>query len=59
MTVTLIEKFPTIDYVLVKRESDFQPYIACWHFDEEDSTWGQGHYFETEKEARNYIKGLY
>ena len=52
---TIIAKFPSIDYVLIKRQSDFLPWIAAWHYCEEDGTWGQGHYFSNKYEAVNYI----
>ena len=49
------------DYILVKRNTDFQPFVAAWapQLDDEGKLfWGQGHYFDTEEAARNYMKGL-
>lgn len=47
------------DYILIKRNTDFQPFVAAWapQLDDEGKLfWGQGHYFDTEEEARKYFK---
>ena len=33
------------DYTLIKRNTEYCPFIVAWGFNEEDYTWGQGHYF--------------
>ena len=47
------------DYVLVKRESGYQPFVAAWApslTDDGKLYWGQGHYFSTEDEAKSYLE---
>lgn len=56
---TLLARYPLIDYVLIDRHTEYSPYVACWAYCDEDGTWGQGHYFETEDEAREYILKKY
>ena len=41
----IIEEFPDIDYVLVYRDTTYQPWVAAWLYDKEKETWQQGHYF--------------
>ena len=46
------------DYILLKRNTDFQPFVAAWApqlNDEGELFWGQGHYFDTEEEARKHF----
>ena len=45
------------NYILVKRGNDYQPFVAAWNPELVDGklTWGQGHYFDTEEEAREYF----
>lgn len=45
------------DYILIKRNSDYQPFVAAWapEFYNGKLTWGQGHYFDTEDSAREYF----
>ena len=64
--VTLIKKFPTADYAVVNRGTEYQPFVACWCFraspenqlcregDLVTGYWSQGHYFDTEAEALKY-----
>ena len=42
MKAKIIMTFSTINYVLLKRESEFQPYIAAWNYCWKDGTWGRG-----------------
>lgn len=51
----IVERFPEINYVLLKRDTDFQPWIAAWGYDKEKQYWGQGHYFESLLSAMRYI----
>ena len=51
----IVERFPKIDYVLLRRDTDFQPWIAAWAYNEERECWGQGHYFEEFIDAVRYI----
>jgi hypothetical protein len=45
------------DYILIKRNSDYQPFVAAWapEFYNGKLTWGQGHYFDKEDDARAYF----
>lgn len=45
------------DYILIKRASDYQPFVAAWapEFYNGKLTWGQGHYFDKEEDARTYF----
>ena len=45
------------DYILLKRDTDYEKYVAAWGPDSRDGklSWGQGHYFDTEEEAREYF----
>ena len=51
----VVMKFPAIDYVLIHRETDFQPWVAAYHYCAESGTWGQGHYFSKKENALEYI----
>ncbi len=52
---TIIQEFPAIEYVLLKIDAGFQPFVAAWRFDKETGTWAQGHYFMSVLDAANYI----
>ena len=54
----IIEEFPDIDYVLVYRDTTYQPWVAAWLYDKEKETWQQGHYFCTIEDAMRYILDL-
>ena len=45
------------DYILIKRNSGYQPFVAAWapEFYNGKLTWGQGHYFDNEEDAREYF----
>ena len=45
------------NYILVKRGNDYQPFVAAWNPELVDGklTWGQGHYFDNEEDAREYF----
>ena len=51
----VVESFPEIDYVLLKRNSKYEPWVAAWAYNEERESWGQGHYFEEFIDAVRYI----
>lgn len=51
----VVERFPEIDYVLLKRNSKYEPWIVAWAYDEDNQCWGQGHYFDSFIEATRYI----
>ena len=55
----LIAQYPLVDYALVKREATYDPWIAAYHYDDSDGTWGQGHYFQTEEDALDWIRRKY
>ena len=54
----IVERFPSINYVLLKRKSDFMPWIAAWKYCDTNGTWGQGHYFNNKEDALEYIDEL-
>ena len=45
------------NYILVKRGKGYQPFVAAWNPELVDGklTWGQGHYFDSEEDAREYF----
>lgn len=56
--IELIDLDKGADYVLLKRNSSYQPYVAAWApslNDEGKLYWGQGHYYSDENEAREYF----
>lgn len=53
--VEILEKTGT-PYSLVRRlDATYQPFVVVINFDENSGTWGQGHYFCEEEDARNYL----
>ena len=56
-TYEIIKKGVYADYVVIDRKTSFQPFVACWAFDESDYTWGQGHYFDKLDVALHYFYG--
>lgn len=52
---TVLEEFPEIDYVLILRNTEFEPFVAAWEFNPEGVYWGQGHYFSSLSDAMKYI----
>ena len=62
--VEIIDLNKDADYILVKRPTDSIEFVAAWapEFDGEKISWGQGHYFDSEEDAREYFdsktKGL-
>lgn len=55
--VEILARYPEIDYVTLRlKDATYYPYVAAWHFDNSDYTWGQGHYFSTKAEMKEYIK---
>ena len=60
MKYEIMERHPEIEYAIVRLEdATYQPYVATFMLDEENKCWGQGHYFCTFKEAREYISEVY
>lgn len=53
--MVIVEEFPEINYVLVKRNTSYQPWVAAWGYSKEKQCWGQGHYFSKLDEAMRYI----
>ena len=51
----IIKRGAYADYVVINRHTSFQPFVACWAFDDETYSWGQGHYFDTEADALNHL----
>ena len=52
----IVEEYPEIDYVLVRRDNEYQPWVAAWNYQPEIRCWGQGHYFGTLESAMEYIR---
>ena len=44
-------------YVILKRNTKFQPFIVAYNYDESNGTWQQGHYFNSLIGAVEYVKG--
>lgn len=42
-------------YTLIYRDSNFQPWIVAYMYDEDSQSWGNGHYFDTLWKAVKYI----
>lgn len=42
-------------YTLVKRNSDYEPFIAAYMYRDEDDTWANGNYFDNSIDALMYI----
>lgn len=55
--VEVLEVSKAKNYILVKRGAGYQPFVAAWNPELVDGklTWGQGHYFDNEEDARNYF----
>ena len=57
-TIEVIDLNKDADYILLKRQTEYQPFVAAWApqlNDEGKLFWGQGHYFTTEEDARKYF----
>lgn len=52
----ILEEYPEIDYVLLRREAKYEPFVAAWAYNKEGNYWGQGHYFSELIDAVNYIQ---
>lgn len=58
-SVEILDLDKGADYVLVKRNAGYQPFVAAWApglTEDGKLYWGQGHYFTTEDEARSYLE---
>lgn len=51
----LLEEYPAIDYALVKRDTQYEPFVAAWGLNKAKGYWNQGHYFQTLDGALEYI----
>lgn len=61
MRNVVMKYYPSIDYVLIARVQDddsVYEYVAAFNYDDEDGTWGQGHYFHELDYAIAYLNGL-
>lgn len=52
----IIEEYPEIDYTIMKRKTNFQPWMAVWGLNKEDGCWSNGHYFEKLEEAVDWVQ---
>ena len=58
--VEILERYDDINYVLIRiKDATYQPYVACWMFDNNDYSWSQGHYFCNKVDAIEYLKEIY
>ena len=57
-TFMILDEFPEINYALLRRNTNFQPYVACWGFHKADGYWDQGHYLQTLEEALELINHI-
>jgi len=58
--IEILGRYPDVNYVVVRiKDATYQPYVACWNFDNTDYTWGQGHYFSTLNQVKEYIQEKY
>ena len=48
-----------INYVILKRDTKMDTYVACYGFNFSKCEWDQGHYFQTYSEAYNYVASTY
>ena len=55
----ILADYPKVHYTLIDRKTEFQPFVACWYYNEESDTWAQGHYFDSLTTAFSYIYDLY
>lgn len=58
--VELLDLNQAADYILVKRNTEYDPFVAAWapELFNGKVTWGQGHYFNDEENAREYFNNL-
>ena len=56
--ITILKEYPKKDYVIIDRHTSFQSYVACWCFNKNTYTWGQGHYFDNLEDAIQYVESL-
>lgn len=54
----VIAEFPEIDYALIYRYTNHQPWVAAWGLEniKRGESWAQGHYFETINGAMTWIQ---
>lgn len=54
---TLLDVDREANYILVERISGIQPFVAAWCPSKRDDHyfWGQGHYFDSEENARSFM----
>jgi len=54
----VIAEFPEIDYALIYRYTNHQPWVAAWGLEniKRGESWAQGHYFEKLEQAMEYIR---
>ena len=52
----IVAEFPEIDYTLIYRPTEFEPWIAAWGFDKERGDWAQGHFFPDINKAMRHIQ---
>ncbi len=56
--ITIIKEYPEKDYTIINRGTKFLPYVACWVFNKNTYSWGNGHYFEKLEDAIQYVESL-
>lgn len=57
--VLKIKKADGVYVALLKTSAKCTPYVVAWCYNGKDKSWGQGHYFETLKDASIYYRHNY
>lgn len=55
--IDILDLNKNADYILINRNKGYEPFVAAWspEFYNGKLTWGQGHYFDNEEDAREYF----
>jgi hypothetical protein len=52
-------QYDDITVAILKRNTNFQPFVVAWSYHEDTDTWEQGHYFSELSHAVNYFEDEY
>lgn len=56
-TNIIMAEFPEINYALIYRPTDCNPWVAAYGLDKENNCWAQGHYYNSAIMAMRHIDG--
>lgn len=56
--ITILKEYPEKEYTIINWHAKYDRIVACWRFDKENSSWDQGHYFDTVLDACLYVESL-